>query len=139
MVLLGVVLVLLAVLAGVLLVTGTASIDAPVAVDLPFGTLSLPPLAFLITGMVVISTFWLGWAVLRAGLRRQKRLRAQAAEDAKAAQAAREADAERMKAEVEARDKQLEEERRQHEAETAALRQQAVAPRDHGAAPPPSL
>ena len=107
MVLLGVVLVLLAVLAGVLLVTGTASIDAPVAVDLPFGTLSLPPLAFLITGMVVISTFWLGWAVLRAGLRRQKRLRAQATEDAKAAQAAREADAERMKAEVEARDKQL--------------------------------
>ena len=84
---LGVVLVLLAVLAGVLLVTGTASIDAPVAVDLPFGTLSLPPLAFLITGMVVISIFWLGWAVLRAGLRRQKRLRAQATEDAKAAQA----------------------------------------------------
>jgi membrane protein implicated in regulation of membrane protease activity len=137
MVLLGVVLVLLAVLAGVLLVTGTASIDAPVAVDLPFGTLSLPPLAFLITGMVVISTFWLGWAVLRAGLRRQKRLRAQATEDAKAAQAAREVDAERMKAEVEARDKQLAEERRQHEAETAALRQQAVAPRDQSSPPTP--
>lgn len=124
MVLLGVVLVLLAAGAGVLLFAGTAQLTDTVDVELLGGTLSLPPLALLITGMVVISLFWLGWAVLRGGLRHNKRRRVQAKEDAAAAEERRVAEEKRLQAEVATRDQQLAEERRLHEQETAALRQQ---------------
>src|SRR6188508_428415 len=89
MVLLGVILVLLAAAAGVLLVAGTAQLTDSVQVDVPGGTLSIPPLTLLITGMVVISVFWLGWAMLRSGLRRSKRRRVEAKEAAAAAEARR--------------------------------------------------
>ena len=131
MVLLGVVLVLLAAGAGVLLFAGTAQLTDTVDVELLGGTLSLPPLALLITGMVVISLFWLGWAVLRGGLRHNKRRRAQAKESAAAAKehaaAAEErriAEEKRLQSELTTRDEQLAEERHLREAETAALRQQ---------------
>ncbi|HWS57496.1 MAG TPA: hypothetical protein VN257_03085 [Actinotalea sp.] len=125
MVLLGVVLVLLAAGAGVALVAGTARLQDTVDVELLGGTLSLPPLVLLVTGMVVISLFWLGWAVLRAGLRHTKRRRLQAKEEAAEAEARRVAEEKRLQAEVATRDRQLAEERRLHEQETAALRQQA--------------
>lgn len=127
MVLLGVVLVLLAAGAGVLLFAGTAQLTDTVDVELLGGTLSLPPLALLITGMVVISLFWLGWVVLRAGLRHNKRRRTQAKEDAAAAEERRVAEEKRLQAEVATRDQQLAEERRLREVETAALRQQTPA------------
>ena len=55
----------------------------------PGGTLSLPPLTFLVTGMVVISVFWLGWVVLRTGVRHSRRRRAEAKDAAKEAEAKR--------------------------------------------------
>lgn len=125
MVLLGVVLILLAAGAGVLLFAGTAQLEDTVDVELLGGTLSVPPLALLVTGMVVISLFWLGWAVLRAGLRHNKRRRVQAKEDAAAAEARRVSDERRMQEELDSREKQLVEERRLRESETAQLRQQA--------------
>jgi hypothetical protein len=125
MVLLGVVLVLLAAGAGVLLFAGTAQLEDTVDVELLGGTVSLPPLALLVTGMVVISLFWLGWAVLRAGLRHNKRRRVQAKEDAAAAEARRVEEERRMQDELDSREKQLVEERRLRETETAQLRQQA--------------
>ncbi len=73
MVVLGVVLVLLALAVAILLVAGVASLDGTIDVSVPGGTLSFPPLTFLITGMVVISVFWLGWVVLRTGVRRSRR------------------------------------------------------------------
>ena len=124
MVLLGVVLVLLAAGAGVLLFAGTAQLTDTVDVELLGGTLSLPPLALLVTGMVIISLFWLGWAFLRAGLHHNKRRRVQAKEDAAAAESRRVAEEKRLQAEVATRDEQLAEERRLREQETAALRQQ---------------
>ncbi|GAA4410036.1 hypothetical protein GCM10023168_29270 [Fodinibacter luteus] len=127
MVLLGVLLVLLAAAAGVLLFAGTAQLTDTVDVEILGGTLSLPPLTLLVTGMVVISLFWLGWAILRSGLRRGKRRRVQAKEAAAAAEAQRVEDERRLKEEVAARDRQLMEERRLREEETAQLRQEADA------------
>ncbi|MBK9474956.1 MAG: hypothetical protein IPL94_01615 [Tetrasphaera sp.] len=75
MIAVGIILVLLAAGAGYLLVVGVASIDKDILITLPFGTLELPPVTFLILGMVVVSLFWLGWVLLRAGMRRSARLR----------------------------------------------------------------
>jgi hypothetical protein len=133
MVLLGVVLILLAAGAGVLLFLGTAQITDTVDITMPGGTLSLPPLTLLITGMVLISVFWLGWAMLRGGLRRGKRRRVEAKEAAAAAEARRVEDERRMQEEFAARERELADERRRREEETAALRAQQDRP--HADAP----
>ena len=133
MVLLGVVLILLAAGAGVLLFLGTAQITDTVDITMPGGTLSLPPLTLLITGMVLISVFWLGWAMLRGGLRRGKRRRVEAKEAAAAAEARRVEDERRMQEEFAARERELADERRRREEETAALRAQQD--RTHADAP----
>ena len=122
MVVLGVVLVLLALTAGILLVAGVASLEGTIDVSVPGGTLSLPPLTFLVTGMVVISVFWLGWVVLRTGIRHSRRRRAEAKEAAREAEARRVAEEQRLKEEFAARERQLIEERRRHDSETAELR-----------------
>ncbi|MGL4744805.1 MAG: hypothetical protein ACRCXL_10525 [Dermatophilaceae bacterium] len=112
MVLIGVVLVLLALAAGGVLAAGTARIDDTVDVEVFGVTASFPPLLLLVTGMVVISGFWLGWAVLRSGLRRNRRQRADAAEAAREAEARRTAEEQRLREEIAARDAELAEERR---------------------------
>jgi type VI protein secretion system component VasK len=124
MVLLGVILVLLAAGAGVLLFLATAQITDTVDISILGGTLSLPPLTLLITGMVLISLFWLGWAMLRGGLRRAKRRRLEAKEAAAAAEARRVEDERRMQEEFAARERELVDERRRRDQETAALRAQ---------------
>jgi hypothetical protein len=126
MVVLGVVLVLLALAVGILLVAGTASLDGTIDVAVPGGTLSFPPLTFLVTGMVVISVFWLGWVVLRAGVRHSRRRRAEAKEAARQAEEKRLAEEARLKEEFAARERQLIEERRRHESETAELKRDAA-------------
>lgn len=129
MVLLGALLVLLAAGAGVLLFIGTANISDPVQVSVLGGTVSFPPLVLLVTGMVVITLFWLGWVVLRTGLRRGHRRRVEARESAREAEATRAAEEQRLKDEYAARERQLLEERQRHEAEKAELeRQVAQAP-----------
>ncbi len=124
MVLLGVILVLLAAAAGVVLVAGTARLTDSVQIDVLGGTLSIPPLTLLITGMVVISIFWLGWVLLRGGLRRTKRRRVEAKEAAAAEEARRRDEAQqtkRMQGEFAAREQALLEERRlREEAEARA-------------------
>jgi hypothetical protein len=124
MVLLGVLLVLLAAGAGVVLVAGTAQLTDSVQIDVLGGTLSIPPLTLLVTGMVVISVFWLGWVVLRSGLRRGRRHRAEAKEAAAAAEAKRaeqERETKRLQDEFAAREQALIEERRlREEAEARA-------------------
>jgi hypothetical protein len=126
MVLLGVILVLLAVLAGVVLFAGTAQLTDTVDIDVLGGTLSLPPLTLLVTGMVVISLFWLGWALMRGGLRRAKRRRVEAKEAAVAAEARRADDERRMQEEFAARERQLLEERRRNDEQAAAMHEQPV-------------
>ena len=125
MVLLGLILVLLAAGAGVLLFAGTAQLTDTVDISILGGTLSLPPLTLLVTGMVVITVFWLGWALLRGGLRRGKRKRVEAKEAAAAAEARRATEDRRLQEEMAARDRALAEERRRREEETAALRRQS--------------
>ena len=102
MVILGVLLVLLAILAGVLLFIGISSLTTTVDFEILGGTLSLPPVVLLVTGMVIITIFWLGWVLLRVGTVRAHRRRVAAKEAARGA-----------------------EERRLHEERAAALRQEA--------------
>lgn len=125
MVLLGVVLVLLALGVGAALVLGSVRLEDPVVINVLGGTVELPPVVFLVSGMVVITVFWLGWAVLRHGLKRGHRRRVETREAEKAAEQERIAEQQRMKEELATRERLLEEERRRHESETAALRQQA--------------
>ena len=127
MILIGVLLVLLAAAAGVVLFAGTAQLTDTVDIDVLGGTLSLPPLTLLVTGMVVITVFWLGWALLRGGLRRGKRRRVEAKEAAAAAQAQRAEDERRMQDEFAARERQLLEERRRNDEQSALLRGQGDA------------
>lgn len=127
MVLLGLILILVAVAAGVLLFAGTAQLTDTVDISILGGTLSLPPLTLLVTGMVVISLFWLGWALMRGGLRRGKRKRVEAKEAAATAEARRVEEERRVKEQMDARERELEEERRRRDEETAALRQQVQA------------
>ena len=128
MVLLGVILVLLAAAAGVVLIVGTAQLEDTVQIDVLGGTLSIPPLTLLVTGMVVISVFWLGWALLRSSLRRSKRRRIEAKEATAAAEASRAEEQKRLQDEFAAREQALTEERRRREAAEARV---ADTPRGH--------
>ena len=124
MVLLGVILVLLAAAAGVVLVAGTAQLTDSVDIDVLGGTLAIPPLTLLIPGMNVISVFWLGWALLRSGLRRSKRRRVEAKEAAAAREAERAEEQQRMQEEFAAREQALTEERRRREEAEALVTDQ---------------
>ena len=124
MVLLGVILVLLAAGAGVVLVAGTAQLTDSVEIDVLGGTLAIPPLTLLITGMVVISVFWLGWVLLRGGLRRSKRRRVEAKEAAAARETERAEEQRRMQEEFAAREQALTEERRRREEAEALVTDQ---------------
>jgi hypothetical protein len=121
MVLLGVILVLLAAAAGIVLFAGTAQLTDTVDIDVLGGTLSLPPLTLLVTGMVVISVFWLGWALMRGGVRRSKRRRVEAKEAAAAAEARRVEEERRLKEEFAVRERQLLDDRRRREGEGVAV------------------
>ncbi len=125
MIVLGVVLVLVAAAVGVGLIGALAQITPSVELDVPGGTLSLPPVAVLVTGMVLVAVFWLGWVLLRSGVRRNRRQRAEAKEVARAAEVKRVEDEKRTKEEFAARERQLVEERRRHEEDRASLLKEA--------------
>lgn len=125
MIILGLILVLLAVGAGILLFEGTSALTDGVDIDILNGTISLPPLALLLTGAAVISVFWLGWALMRSGIKRGSRRRRQAKEEAAQAEQRRVETERRMQEEFAQRERVLAEERRRHEEETSALRRDA--------------
>ena len=125
MIILGLILVLLAVAAGILLFEGTRALTDGVDIDVLNGTVSLPPLALLITGAAVITIFWLGWALMRAGIRRGSRRRREAKEQAALAEQRRVDDERRMQEEFAQHERKLAEERQRREQETADLRRDA--------------
>ncbi|MFW5472643.1 hypothetical protein ACOCJ5_04975 [Knoellia sp. CPCC 206450] len=127
MIILGLILVLLAIAAGILLFEGTRQLTDGVDIDVLNGTVSLPPLALLITGAAVITIFWLGWALMRGGIRRSSRRRREAKEQAALAEQRRVDDERRVQEEFAQRERQLAEERDRREHETAALRRDADA------------
>ena len=112
MVLIGLLLIVLAAAAGYFLVVGVASLTDQIDINLPFGTLNLPPLAFLITGMAVISLFWLGWVLLSTGTKRRARLRREAKEAGAKLKAEQAATQKRLQDLSAIRDAQLDQERR---------------------------
>lgn len=123
-IILGLILVLLAIAAGILLFEGTSQLTDSVDIDLLGGTISLPPLALLITGAAVISVFWLGWVLLRHGFKRSARRRRERKEEAALAEQRRVEGERRMQEEFAQRERQLAEERQRHEKETTALRRE---------------
>lgn len=125
MVLIGVLLIIIAIVAGVLLFMGTGSLSTPVTVDVPGGSVELAPVVLLVTGMVVISVFWFGWFLLRVGTVRAHRRRVARKEAARQAEEQRLAEEARMKDELAARERQLAEERRRHEEREAELQREA--------------
>lgn len=125
MILIGLLLIVLAAAVGTLLFLGTQQITDTTDIEVLGGTIGLPPLALLVAGAVTISIFWLGWALLRGGIRRTSRRRREAKEAARQAEAERIAHERRLQEEFALRERELAEERRAHEADTAALRQEA--------------
>ncbi|MEO6791271.1 MAG: hypothetical protein ABI249_07255 [Ornithinibacter sp.] len=135
MIVLGVILVLIAAAVGLGLIAAMVQLTPSVELDVPGGTLSLPPVAVLVTGMVIVAVFWLGWVMLRSGVRRSRRQRAEAKDAARAAEQARVEKEQQTKEEFAARERQLVEERRRHEEERAALLKEADARAVAGSAP----
>lgn len=124
-IILGLILVLLAVAAGILLFEATSQLSDGVDFDVLGASISLPPLALLITGAAVITVFWLGWVLLRQGVKRGARRRRAAKEEAALAEQRRVDGERKMQEEFAQRERQLAEERRRHEQETEDLRRQA--------------
>jgi len=125
-IILGLILVLLAIAAGILLFEGTSRLTDGVDIDIiGGGTISLPPLALLLTGAAVITIFWLGWALLRHGVKRGSRRRREAKEQSALTEQRRVEHERKTQEEFAQRERQMAEERRQHEDETAALRRQS--------------
>jgi hypothetical protein len=81
-VLIGLLLFLIAIAAGVWLVIGTQSLTTPIDLDTPGFHVSATPLALLIAGAAVLFVLWLGLAAIRASVKRRRR----AAREAKEAQ-----------------------------------------------------
>ncbi len=116
MILIGLLLILLAAAVGTLLFIGTQQITDTTDIDSLGGTLGLPPLALLIAGALTISIFWLGWALLRSGIRRSSKRRARAKEQARVAEEERVARERQLQDDFATRERELAEERRRHEA-----------------------
>lgn len=127
MILLGLLLVLLAGAAAYLLVIGVSSLDATIAISVPLGTINLPPLALLLTGMAVISLFWLGWVLLRTGIKRGARARREAKETQATLKAEAAAAELRARNEVTARESAVARERQIREEEAARFKADADA------------
>ncbi|MFC8504618.1 hypothetical protein ACFUC1_19875 [Pedococcus sp. NPDC057267] len=78
---LGLILAIIAIGAGVLLVLGTQSISTPVKMDFPgFPSVEMTPLALVIAGAAVLLLLWLGLGLIRGSVRRRSRPRREAKE-----------------------------------------------------------
>ena len=73
MVLLGLILVAVAVAAGVLLVLGAQPVSTPVDLDLSILKVSLTPLGLLVAGAAVLLLLWLGLAMIRGSVKRRRK------------------------------------------------------------------
>lgn len=124
MIILGLILVLAAIAAGILLYEGTSQLTDKVDIDTFVGTINLPPLALIITGAAVISIFWLGWVLLRHGVKRGAKRRRTAKEEAALAEQRRVENERKVQEEFAQRERQMADERRRHEQEAEALRRQ---------------
>jgi hypothetical protein len=79
-ILLGLLLIVVAVGAGVWLVLGSQSLTTPVDLHTAGYHVGVTPLALLITGAVVLLVFWLGLALIRGSVQRRRRPQREAKE-----------------------------------------------------------
>lgn len=80
MLVLGLLVVIVAIAAGVLLFLATQSLTTPVNLDAAGISVGMTPLALIIAGAVVLLLLWLGLALLRGSARRRARPRREAKE-----------------------------------------------------------
>ncbi len=101
MILIGLILLVVGIGTGTLLVLGTSALTDPLTIKVLGGSVNLPPLTLLIAGMAAALLAWIGWELLRGGVKRSSRRRKQAKLDAQQAREAK-AKAERERADADA-------------------------------------
>lgn len=82
MIILGLILILIAALAGVFLFLGTQALD-PIHFVVLNQTYEMSPLALVIAGVAATTLLWWGWALVRVGARRRARKSKEAKEAAR--------------------------------------------------------
>ena len=141
MILFGILLVAIALGGGALLFLGTSSLDDTIKISMLGGSIELPPVALFVAGAVSMLLLWLGWAFLRAGVKRSARQRREAKENARLAEEQRRADAARVEQARRTADDQVAAERTKGEerladqriaTETARRRAEAAEQRTEG-------
>lgn len=85
MIILGLILIVLALAAGLFLFVGTTALD-PIQLEVLGQTYSMSPLALVIAGAVAMTLLWWGWALVRMGTRRRVRKSREAKEAARQAE-----------------------------------------------------
>lgn len=90
MIILGLVLIVLALAAALVLFLGTSALET-ISVDVLNQTFAMSPLALVIAGAVTMTLLWWGWALVRLGTRRRVRKSKEAKEAARQAELDREA------------------------------------------------
>ena len=85
MIILGLILIVLALAAGLFLFVGTTALD-PIHLEVLGQTYSMSPLALVIAGAVAMTLLWWGWALVRMGTRRRVRKSREAKEAARQAE-----------------------------------------------------
>lgn len=86
MILLGILLVAIALGGGALLFVGTSGLESTITIPVLGASINLPPLALFLAGAVAVLLLWMGWALLRGGVRRSARQRREAKENARLAE-----------------------------------------------------
>lgn len=122
MIILGLILIILALVAALLLFLGTQALE-PLHLDILGQTYAMSPLALVIAGAVAMLLLWWGWALVRMGARRRSRLSKEAKE------AARQAELERAAREKETQakwERELREREREVQESQVRLQEQQV-------------
>lgn len=122
MIILGLILIVLALLAGAFLFLGTSALDA-IQLEVLNQTYSMSPLALVIAGVVATTLLWWGWALVRVGTRRRVRRSKEAKEAARQAELDRAAQEKENQAKWE---RQLRERERQVRESEERLQEQRI-------------
>jgi len=127
MVVLGLLIILLAIAGGAVIYLGAADLTDTYTFHVLGATISTNPLGLVLGSAVVILVLWLGWSVLRVGMRRAARRRREAKEAQRQAEAERLEAERRTQEEIAARQQALADERDRAQAEAERLRAEADA------------
>ncbi len=127
MVILGLLIILVAIAAGAVVYLGAASLSDTFTFDVLGAQVTTNPLGFVLGSAVVVLLLWLGWSIVRVGMRRNARRRRDHKEAERQAEIERTEAEQRRGEELAARERELQEERDRAQAEADRLRAEADA------------